>query len=577
MSDHKNSKKYFFLQCIVFFLWSATCLSSIGNCSSLEAISFESLKPSYSPQKGRPLPLVGHWNCGDRPGGFGPGFQLWLLQNKHHILPWVRLPEPGKSSFQDVAVSKKLIEFAAEHRLPISFVSSQWEKLLTTQQKYFLSPEEENPNTILLDGRVAKAVSPFGPSEPWREVGESWTNQTVMKIIQKWYPDPPLVLFISNNEHAKLHWYEVEKSRRWRYVNKYGLKATDDYKRKLVGDGWIQKYQALFRGMREGLVSLSWKKNILFIGYDAFPDGSLWRWKGWEKHSLHASASDPNTKGSNVEREKIRLEPWSSVWDGASASFYTHDWDPSVDFTTWSPQVRAMNLVPLLEDVYLENPVYWFELSVWDGSQPKKPSQDKRSYYTSKGQKYTPERYAGMVQFGMWLLRPRVVREFRGRGETIRDASNFAYFMQILKAVDNIYRNQILERFWRYGTLVPNGKRQHLHRSGVLKKYKNRDRWFLLDTQLDPQEWELGEPVPVFSLALVLGEAPSREWLVYTFAPLKKRDTVAVGIPGYKKVDLAVEAEGRFYHIQEQSGAVEFLNLDTQEQSDTVEDRKSVV
>ena len=77
--------------------------------------------------------------------------------------------------------------------------------------------------------------------------------------------------------------------------------------------------------------------------------------------------------------------------------------------------------------------------------------------------------------------------------------------------------------------------------------------------------------MPVFSLALVLGEAPSREWLVYTFAPLKKRDTVAVGIPGYKKVDLAVEAEGRFYHIQEQSGAVEFLNLDTQEQSDTVE------
>ena len=101
MSGYKNGKKYFFLQCIVFFLWSATCLSSIGDCSSLEAIALESLRPSYSPQKGRPLPLVGHWNCGDRPGGFGPEFQLRLLQNKHHILPWVRLPASGKSSFYD--------------------------------------------------------------------------------------------------------------------------------------------------------------------------------------------------------------------------------------------------------------------------------------------------------------------------------------------------------------------------------------------------------------------------------------------------------------------------------------------
>lgn len=565
MSGYKNGKKYFFLQCIVFFLWSATCLSSIGNCSSLEAIALESLRPSYSPQKGRPLPLVGHWNCGDRPGGFGPEFQLRLLQNKHHILPWVRLPAPGKSSFQNVAASKKLIEFAAEHRLPISFVSSQWEELLTTQQ-YVRKSQEDNPNVILLDGRVEKAVSPFGPSGPWHEVGQIWTNQTVMRTIQKWYPDPPLVLFISNNEHAKLRWYEVEKSRRWRHVNKHGLKATDDYKRKLVGDGWIQKYQALFRGMREGLVSLDWKNHILFIGYDAFPDGSLWRWNGWENYSLHTNFnSNPNTK-----REKLRLEPWSSAWDGASVSFYTHDWDPSVDFTTWSPQVRAMNLVPLLEDVYLENPVYWFELSVWDGSQPKKPSQDKRSYYKSKGQAYTPERYAGMVQFGMWLLRPRVVREFRGWRETIGKGktSNFAYFMQILKAVDDIYRNQILERFWRYGTLVPNHKRKHPHRSGVLKEYENRVRWFLLDTQLDPQRWELGAPVPVFSLALVLGKAPSREWLVYTFAPLKdtlaslkRRNKVAVRIPGYKEVDLAVEAKGRFYHIREQSGTVELLNL----------------
>lgn len=542
MSGYKNGKKYFFLQCIAFFLWSATCLSSTGNCSSLEAIALESLKPSYSPQKGRPLPLVGHWNCGDRPGGFGPEFQLWLLRNKHHILPWVRLPEPDESpklSFQDVAASKKLIEFAAEHRLPISFVSSQWEKLLTTRQKYLLLAQNENPNTILLDGRVAKAVSPFGPSGPWCEVGKLWTNQTVMKTIQKWYPDPPLVLFISNNEHAKLRWYEVEKSRRWRYVNKHGPKATDDYKRKLVGDGWIQKYQALFRGMREGLVSLNWKNNILFIGYGAFPDGSLWRWDEWEKYSLHTSD---------------RFEPWSHVWDGAAVSYYTHDWDPSVDFTAWSPQVRAMNLVPLLEDVYRRNPNYWLELSIWDGSRPKYPT-DKRRYYAVLGQKYSPERYGGMAQFGMWLLRPRVVREFRGWTETVQDTGD--YFMQILNAVDKVYKNKILEKFWRNGELIANRNGQHPHQSDVPEEYKGRDRWFLLDTNLDPKKpWNLETEIPVFSLALLLGRKPAREWLLYAFAPLSNCRNIVVQIPEYKKVEIIADYVGRFYHVQEQFDTV---------------------
>ena len=75
----------------------------------------------------------------------------------------------------------------------------------------------------------------------------------------------------------------------------------------------------------------------------------------------------------------------------------------------------------------------------------------------------TTARYEGLVQFGMWLLRPRVVREFRGWLETVEYAG--AYFDAILDAVDRVYANAVLRKFWRRGDLVPN-RRQVLYEEG---------------------------------------------------------------------------------------------------------------
>ena len=72
-----------------------------------------------------------------------------------------------------------------------------------------------------------------------------------------------------------------------------------------------------------------------------------------------------------------------------------------------------MNYVPVLAEVRRKQPDFWFEISTWDGQQPGQPS-DKLLFYANRGQTYPPDRYGGMVQFGMWLLRPRVVRDFRG-------------------------------------------------------------------------------------------------------------------------------------------------------------------
>ena len=171
-----------------------------------------------------------------------------------------------------------------------------------------------------------------------------------MKQLQEWYPDPPLVILLSNNEHAKLSWKHVETDQR--YLAKYGKRRDDDFKRKVVGDGWIERYRALQQGMRAGLVNPQWQKAAVFVGYDAFGPPHVGRWSGWPESSLHTTG---------------RIAPDPLMWDGGSPSYYAHNWNPSTDYTGWSPQVEFQNLVFMQNEAYRLNPKFWFELSTWDG------------------------------------------------------------------------------------------------------------------------------------------------------------------------------------------------------------------
>jgi hypothetical protein len=97
---------------------------------------------------------------------------------------------------------QEAIQQAAKWRLPIALVSTQWESLLSNRPEYLQLPPDRNPNVVQVDGKVRREVSPFGPVGPWREVGRSWGSGRMMQKLQEWYPDPPLVLLISNNEHG---------------------------------------------------------------------------------------------------------------------------------------------------------------------------------------------------------------------------------------------------------------------------------------------------------------------------------------------------------------------------------------
>lgn len=171
----------------------------------------------------------------------------------------------------------------------------------------------------------------------------------------------------------------------------------------------------------------------------------------------------------------------------------------------------------MLADVYRERPEFWFELSVWDGNfsrgDAKGYDKSKRLKYERAGQTYTPARYGGFVRYGMWLTTPRVVREFRNY--MMPRAEYGDYYLELVRAVDEVWTQPELTGFWRKSTIVPNRSRQHPYRIAIPDKWINVDRWYLLSTSLDPAEpWEMNTQIPVFSLARVIGEEGSREWLV---------------------------------------------------------------
>jgi hypothetical protein len=487
-----------------------------------------------------PLPLAAHWNLGEEKDGFSPGYQMRLIDQGHYFLPWFLMPniiadptDPRWIGYYEAAIKR-----AAQLKLPISMVSTQWEMLLSNSDQFFSLAREQNPNVITTEGQTRREVSPFGPVGAWVSAGNQWGSSPMMKKLQEWYPDPPLVIFVSNNEQPKLQWTKAEED--YRFTKLFGRGRNDDFKRKVVGDGFIERYRALERGIREGLSSKAWKENAIFIAYDAFGPPHFARWAGWMEHSLY-------TPG--------RISPWPLAWDGGSPSFYTWPWSATTDYTVFSPQVESMNWVFMLGEALKLNPKFWFEISTWDGSEPG-AGNDKRKAYANAGQKFTPERYGGMVQFGMWLLRPRAVREFRGYRETVSQTE--PYFLPIMDAVDRVHKNATLRGFWQRSDLVPNRAQPHPYQTIVPKEYQNADRWFLLDTSLDPKRpWELGMQLPVFALARVKGNAGQRQWLLYAHSPLGPRQNVQIKIPGYRAVTVNVSVAGSFYLVNERNQQVQ--------------------
>ncbi len=477
-----------------------------------------------------PLPLAASWNDGTVVTGFGPPYQIEQIRQGRYLLPWFDL-EPPRVGTQvssagdryhapgDALYYEPAIRYLALHHLPLSFESTQWESTLRLISRDYSQVDAHGTSLPL---------SPFGPVEPWYAAGQAWAQQPTLRTLQQLYPDPPRILFISNNEQPKQSPAEL-----------HAAFATDPAvlaRRRAIAEAWIERYHALLRGFRDGLTP-AWRERALFIGYDAFVTPAMGRWGGWMEYCLYVPG---------------RTDPWPYAWDGASPSFYVHDWAPDSDYTVWSPEVESMNWVAELEQVRRVNPSFWFELSTWDGQQPGKPT-DKRRFYAERGQELTPERYGGMVQFGMWLLRPRALREFRNPED---DRIRFGgYFDAILAAVGRVHDNPTLADFWEHGRLLVNPSGQHPYEEALPPELAARPRWFLLDaTANPPRPWELMTPLRVFSLVLERGTKPRREWLIYAFSPQNATLETDVQIPDGARERVTAQRGGSFTWVTEFDG-----------------------
>lgn len=503
--------------------------------------------------RGRPLPLVSHWNTGSQGRGWTTQYQMELLDRGHHILPWMGWPRGNPEKDQRSAERfddsyAGFLRYCRQLRLPISVRGTQWEAMLV-KRAYRDLPPDECPAVITPEGKVIPKLSPFGPVAKWRDPAKEYIETPAMKRVQELYPDPPLVLLVSNNEAPDLRWHQVEALSK-RYLDLYGTGRDDGFKREIVARGWMQRYPVMFDAMRDALAEKRWRENVRFVGYGAFGPSHFGRWEGWMDYSL---ITDGWTS------------PYWHIWDGGSPSYYTHNWCPNRDHWVWSTQVQSMNWIFQLEEAYRVNPDFWWEISLWDGNgggwtpgtacSPGLEKKSKACQYIMDGQTYTPDRFLGWVQFGMWLLRPRSVREFRGSTVPLEPWRPF--FEQLLWAVDRIYENDMLGDFWRHGQLVHNRAHRHPYQVNVPAKYVPIHRWFLLDTNLDsPRPWKMTTNIPVFSMALVQGEEGARRWLVYAHSPLVRRQDVSIVVPDFGRIAVDVPREGAFYLVDEQSREV---------------------
>ena len=507
---------------------------------------------------GRPLPLASSWEFGTykwwwaptegRAGTYNdPATQFDMLSAGHHWLPVFQFPKnTDDAAWNFDSYWDETWDIFASWHIPFTMGETQWERSLYDESTWFDLPAATNPNVFRNSDQVIIAkVDPMGPTTPWTEVGAWWMGDksTGWENIQGRYPDPPCVTVLSNNEANTLEGVDAETSKR--FVDAHGTGNTLEFKNEKVVKGYETRYNLMFDGMLTTLAEdvPAWAENAVMVGYNAVFRWFYARWSGWDEFSRYFA--------DNIDYEK-------NYWGGSSLEYYLNPWQggatPVTDYTVFSPQVEFMNTKWQLDLVYATHPDFWYEMSIWDGYEPDAPTDpaaNKRYWYEQKGDPFTPARYKAWIQYGMWLTKPRVVREFRGWNKS-REDNDPAYTMKLIEAVDDVYADPVKTRFWRNGTVVANTARAHPYDQNEAPEYASIDRWFNLTTNLDPGgRWTLKTELPVFALALVIGTTPDREWLIYAYSPKQDRADVHITVPDYGDVTIDVPQAGVFHYISE--------------------------
>ncbi len=570
-----------------------------------------------------PLPYLTHWS------GLHSEQMLDIRSRNHAVVPTFPSDSvPGTQSY-----NIKTLMAVKQSNLPIDMIGTQWESDLleapysdidSTEGQYTYpatDPKGErtfnyakftgssavasaNPNNIYSfpnnpekdkvfywinpadPGNINKEnvylrLDPLGPASQidlWKEIGEQNGISTAYKFFADAYPDPANIILAGNNEAPVMRpTTMLETSQRFKelYVDTQEISLDDpddtknSFQKRVAGDGFIERFKALFDAWRDDTVNNVWK-NIKFVAYNGFGDSNFRYSAGWETGlQTHTSYEDGILPDPNNTVPRTSYYPFA--WDGASPEVYYSRYLDSrfgrspdePDIHLRGTQFSSMNWVFMLEEVKQQNPDFYFEICTWDAN---------------KTTTISPERYAANMQYSFWLLRPEVMREFRNN---LKPWDFYLdRFLALTKVVDRVHRLPVLTDFWQNGQLVENPVGHHPYQAMTgIDSYTDQEikdrygvgRWFYLFSNLDTPNRvdqdndgdldgfrdyvyseEITDPeIPVYSMALVKGEAPNREWLVYTHSPKENRTGVVITVPEYGDITVNSNIAGNFFYLKE--------------------------
>ena len=486
--------------------------------AAAKAITDELVK-SFSGSVEGSLPIVAHWNTGypEYTNGMDPDYMLSLIENGLHVLPSWHL-DPYWSDSVPEAYYKASILKAAELKLPLVFITAPFEDALLQDSYYSNIIGLNNPGVIDLSGNILSKLSPFASDRNWYSVGKRWAQSEILQKIQEWYPEPPLVMFVADKKASKLIWVDAEASQR--YVDSYSSNLNykdENFKRDVIGDAWKGKYLQLKKGFERALKSRTWKNNVKFVSYNEVPV-SMGEHSFWKDSATYTDE---------------RLTVWTDTADATTSEFHIDTSEGETGTDVLGPQSRANNLPFIIDETKKVNPNFALQLSI----------SDEHVMNSS-------EAYRGYTQLGLWLARPSVIRESIGWSDNRDDIG--PYFQEVLDSVEMIHNNELLHTFWNQGVLVANPYYDGPNDNAIPDQYVDSNRWFLLNVDKNPtQPWNIGDYIAVWAIALRLGEAPNREWLLYVQSPDGVQENISVEIPGYQDVIVDSNAEGAFYIVDE--------------------------
>jgi hypothetical protein len=399
----------------------------------------------------RALPLFAHWDTGAKSdlSGMSPDFMLTLIEQGHHALVSWEL-DPYWASYIPLEYYEDSIKRAAELNLPLVFVAGSYALPMLEDPDFY------GKKDLIKDG----ALSPIGSVKYWSEAGKRWMKSDLLKQLQAWYPNPPLVVFLSRNDTPRLP------------------AAEYDMDNKAYGDAWFERYRALQDAAKSNLTK-AWSENTIFVGHNSFVNPDMGKTDDWMQHD------ETTTEGT--------LSVWPLIYDGASVDFVIGEGEDDTSLN--SPHASANSLPFMLEDTKFLNNDFWWEATIG-----------------ATNILGDAERYRGFTQFDLWLNRPAVLREAATDNED--NKSIMAHFVELIDSVEMVHKSDILKDFWENGTLVKNPNVTNPHDKNIPEMYRGELGWYMLDT--DAQG--------VWAFALELGKEPNRYWLLFAQSSESKEE-----------------------------------------------------